>query len=318
MFLWILGFAVGMTVTAVGSRHAVTAALAASDATSISPGLIGITVVAVGTNLPEIANSIVSALTGHGDVAVGDAVGSAMTQVTLVLALLCFATQSIPADRRTVVVIGGLTAAALFIDALLVSDGVLSRLEGLALVVGWFVLIVMIRRVLPRGSSWEPSEDETRRPPEARRAGLVHAGKAIAWLLLVAVAATLVVRSFVELTDAIGVPELFASVIVLSLGTSLPELVVDWTAIRRGATALAIGNLFGSSLLDATLALGSGPAFRATLVSPAAVAACVITAVAVIAATAVSSVRPILGFRAGAALLAIYGAGVLALVATTA
>ena len=222
VLLWIVGFAVGMIVTALASRRAVTAALAASAATNISPGLIGITVVAIGTDLPEIANSIVAALTGHGDVVVGDAAGSAMTQVTLVLALLCFATQSIRTDRQTVVLVGGLTAIALFIDALLVSDGVLSRLEGLALVVGWFVLIVVIQRVLPRAPSWKPSGDETSHPPESRRTGLVHAGKAIAWLLLVAVAATLVVRSFIELTDAIGVPELFASAIVLSIGTSLP------------------------------------------------------------------------------------------------
>ena len=317
VLLWIVGFAVGMIVTALASRRAVTAALAASAATNISPGLIGITVVAIGTDLPEIANSIVAALTGHGDVVVGDAAGSAMTQVTLVLALLCFATQSIRTDRQTVVLVGGLTAIALFIDALLVSDGVLSRLEGLALVVGWFVLIVVIQRVLPRAPSWKPSGDETSHPPESRRTGLVHAGKAIAWLLLVAVAATLVVRSFIELTDAIGVPELFASAIVLSIGTSLPELVVDWTAIRRGAAALAIGDLFGSSLLDATLAIGIGPAIRATVVSPAAITACVVAAVAVAAATLVGSARPVLGIRAGAALLAIYGAGVLAMVITT-
>ena len=85
MVLWIVGFVVGLAITAMGSRRAVTAALAASEASNISPGLIGLTVVAVGTDLPEIANSIVSALTGHGDVAVGDATGSAMTQVTLVL-----------------------------------------------------------------------------------------------------------------------------------------------------------------------------------------------------------------------------------------
>ena len=317
MLLWIVGFAVGLTVTALGSRRAVTAALAASKVSNISPGLIGLTVVAIGTDLPEIANSIVAALTGHGDLAVGDATGSAMVTVTLVLALLCFAARSIRTDRQTVLLVGGLAAAALFVDAVLVSDGVLSRIEGFALVISWFVLIVVIHHVLPKGPSRKPSEDEPSRSSEPRRAGLAHAGKAIAWLLLVAAAATLVVRSFVELTDAIGVPELFASAIVLSIGTSLPELVVDWTAIRRGAAALAIGDLFGSSLLNATLALGSGPAVRATLVSPAAVATCVIAAVAVLAATAVGSARPVLGLRSGAALLGIYGVAVVALVIAT-
>jgi cation:H+ antiporter len=317
MLLSIVGFIVGITVTALGSRRAVSSALAASEASNISPGMIGLTVVAIGTDLPEIANSIVAALTGHGDVAVGDATGSAMTQVTLVLALLCFATRSVRADRRTVLLVGGLTAAALFVDAVLVHDGLLSRVEGFSLVVGWFVLIVVIQRILPANGAARQTQTSVSRSPRSRRDTLRYSLKSIGWLLIVAGAAMVVVRSFVEVTDSIGVPELFASAIVLSIGTSLPELVVDWTAIRRGAAALAIGDLFGSSLLDATLALGSGPAIRATLVSPAAATACVIAAVAVIGATAVGSARPVLGLRSGAALLGIYGAAALALVVAT-
>jgi cation:H+ antiporter len=317
MLLWILGFVIGMTVTALASRQAVSSALAVSEVSNISPGLIGLTVVAIGTDLPEIANSIVAALTGHGDVAVGDAAGSAMTQVTLVLALLCFATGSVRADRQTVLLVGGLTAAALFVDAVLVQDGVLSRAEGFALVVGWFALIVLVQRRLPvKGAKREEQVDPSR-TPHSRQSGLRHSLKAIGWLLIVAAAAMLVVRSFVEVTEAVGVPELFASAIVLSIGTSLPELVVDWTAIRRGAAALAIGDLFGSSLLDATLAIGIGPAVRAITVSPGAVMACVIAAVAVLAATAVGSARPVLGIRSGAALLGIYGVAAVALIVAT-
>ena len=315
--LWIIGFVVGLAITAMGSRRAVSAALAASEASNISPGLIGITVVAIGTDLPEIANSIVSALTGHGDVAVGDATGSAMTQVTLVLALLCFTTRSVPTDRHTVLIVGGLTAAALFVDALLVHDGILSRVEGFALVIGWFVLIVVIQRLLPLNGATRRTQTNLSPSPTSRRIALRQSLKSIGWLLIVAAAAMVVVQSFVEVTDAFGVPELFASVVVLSIGTSLPELVVDWTAIRRGAAALAIGDLFGSSLLDATLALGSGPAIRAVIVSPAAAATCVIAAVAVVAATGVGAARPTLGLRAGAALLTIYGAATIALVFAT-
>ncbi len=317
ILLWIVGFVVGMIITALGSRRAVTAALAASDASNISPGFIGLTVVSIGTNFPEIANSIVSALTGHGDVAVGDATGSAMTQVTLVLALLCFATRSIPTDRKAVLLVGGLTAAALLVDALLVRDGVLSRTEGFALVIGWFVLIVIIQRLLPTNRSAGQKQVSSNHSLHPWRAALHPASRAVGWLLVIGAAATLVVKSFVEIANGVGVPELFASAVVLSLGTSLPELVVDWTAIRRGASALAIGNLFGSSLLDATLALGAGPAVRSIVVSPGAVMTCVIAAVAVVAATTVGAARPILGLRSGAALLGIYAVAVVALVAAT-
>ena len=100
--VWLLALVAGLAVAAFGSRRAVNAALDASRSSNIPPGIIGITVMAVGTDLPEIANSIVAALGGHGDLIVGDAAGSALTQVTLILGLLCLGATPIHADRDTV------------------------------------------------------------------------------------------------------------------------------------------------------------------------------------------------------------------------
>ena len=127
-----------------------------------------------------------------------------------------------------------------------------------------------------------------------------------AWLVVVAVAATAVVQSFVRITESLGVPEILAGAVVLALGTSLPELIVDWTAIRRGAAALALGDLFGSSFLDATLAIGIGPAVTPTVVSAAAITTCVIAAVGVLGATLTATVRPTLDRSTAFALIGIY------------
>jgi cation:H+ antiporter len=302
--LWGLGFVFGLAVAVFASRQGVSAALAASDRSNISPGLIGLTVLAIGTDLPEITNSIVAALGGHGDIGVGDAVGSAFTQVTLVLGLLCLAGRPISADRSTVLMTGGMATAALFVVALMVSNGVISRWEGLALVLAWIAAIGVIHR--------RQTVPEVR--TSARLAGGAgwHALAAIAWLALVGAAATLVIESFVRITDRIGIPELVASALVLSLGTSLPELIVDWTAIRRGAVALAIGDLFGSTLLDSTLAVGIGPALRAVDVSSAAVATCLIAALAVVAATTITASKPVHGRGTAPLLLMVYVSAVAA------
>jgi cation:H+ antiporter len=279
------GLVIGIVVAVMASRRAVLHALAASEASHVSPALIGMTVMAIGTDLPEIANSIASALSGHGDINVGDSAGSALTQVTLVLAILCIASPPIEADRMTVVALGGLTAGALLVVGAFVADEVFGRWEGAAMVCGWIVAMSLVRRI-GIGDVDEPDGVVVRsegggRAQAARRVAFRSAARAAAWLALVAVAATIVVQSFVQLTDALGVPELVASSIVLALGTSMPELVVDWTALRHGSVGLAIGDLFGSSFVDATLAVGSGPSIAATVVSSDAAVTCLVAAVGV-------------------------------------
>jgi cation:H+ antiporter len=304
--LFVVPFVAGLGLASFASRRAVLAAIKASDATNISAGLIGVTVLAIGTDLPEIANSIIAALTDHGDVNVGDSAGSALTQVTLVLALLCL-TAALRADRRAIMALGTLTVLALLLDALLIRDGQFSRLDGLVLVSSWVFGLVVTRMVSSPEAVSTPSGD--------RVAPLMAV--TLGWLAVVAVASTVVVQSFVRLTDAVGVPELVASAVVLALGTSLPELVVDITALRRGAAALALGDLFGSSLLDATFAIGSGPALRATSVSSDAALTCVLAAVGVALATVLIASRREHRLVSAFTLLCIYAGTTAAIIVTT-
>lgn len=92
---------------------------------------------------------------------------------------------------------------------------------------------------------------------------------------------------------------------MLAIGTSLPELVVDWTAIRRGAAALAIGDLFGSSLVDSTLSVGIGPIVRSTAVSPEAMTGTLVIAIGIAVATLAVAFVPKRRTLAGT-LLAVY------------
>lgn len=306
--IWVLGLLGGIVLAALGSRRAVGNALDVADALGVSAGLVGLTVMAVGTDLPEIANSVMASMAGHGDVNVGDSTGSALTQITLVLALLLFAGASMelrPSDEGPVAVPTGLaTVVALVLLAVLLADGRLQRWNGVVLVTGWLVLVSWMHHREARSTAAVPGE--------AGGAAL----RTVAWLLVVGGAATITVRSFIELTDRLGVPEFVASSVVLALGTSMPELVVDWTAIRRGAAALAIGDLFGSSLVDATLSVGIGPALFPTDVSDEAIVGTLIIAVGVAVATiAVATLPP--RRRLAGALLATYLGATLALVSLT-
>jgi cation:H+ antiporter len=279
--IWAIALVAGTVVAAASSRRAVAGALDIAEDLGLSKGFVGVTLVAIGTDLPEIANSISASITGHGDLNVGTGAGSALTQVTLIVAILIVAAPAIvrspsSEDREFVLPVGAITACAAVPFAFLIRDDFLSRVDGLLLVLVWAVSMLFVRR-------WQRTDELV----AATADGL--AGRDVAavlgWLALVGGSATLVVRAFVEITDVVGVPELIASTIVLALGTSLPELVVDLTAIRRGATALAIGDLFGSSLVDMSLSIGIGPVFRGTEVSSAAAVSVLLVGVGVAAAT---------------------------------
>ncbi len=306
--IWIIGLVIGIAIAAGGSKRAVGSALDVVDELGVSASFIGITVMAVGTDLPEIANSIMASLSDHGDVNVGDSTGSAFTQVTLILAVLILVA-GLPSNLRrdeskVAVPIGLMSVAALVLLAILISDGELSRLDGLMLVAGWFAAIVVLERQSREGEG----------APRIPSGGV---GKSIlvtiAWLAVVGGAAAVIVRSFVGLTEIIGVPEYIASSIVLAFGTSVPELVVDWTAIRRGAAALAIGDLFGATLIDSTMSVGIGPVVRSTAISAEAVTGTLVIAIGIAVTTLlvafVASRRALAG-----ALLALYGLTMAALI----
>ena len=309
--LWVAGLVVGIAVAAAGSRRAVGAALETSESLGISAGLVGLSIMAVGTDLPEIANSIIASVTGHGDVNVGDSTGSALTQITLILALLVLGAGLSAGMRRNeskVAVPAGLMAVcALVVLAIMLSDGTLGRADGAILVVAWFIGLVWMERHDRQGDAFP-------RVPDGQTGAAIM--QTLLWLSVVGVAATVIVRSFIEITDSLGVPEFVASSIVLALGTSVPELVVDWTAIRRGAAALAVGDLFGATLVDSTLSVGIGPIFRPTAASTEAMTGTIVIAVGVAVATLV--VAFVTSRRALASwLLVVYGVSMGVLIALT-
>jgi len=155
----------------------------------LSPAFIGVTVMAVGTDPSEITNSIIAALTGHGDVNVGDSAGSALTQVTFVLAIVYFAASTVRSPRRVAAILGAATFAALLLDGFSIRDRVFGRLDGLLLVSIWLVSLVVFDQFRS-----DPPDVE---PPD-RRSAAPHFVRAILWLALVGVSATIVVRSFTE------------------------------------------------------------------------------------------------------------------------
>ncbi len=224
--------------------------------------------------------------------------GSVLTQATLTLGLLCLAKGEGTADKNFVIGVATATVFAVLMVRILANDGQLSHTDGLILITMWVVGTALLghgelreRQVFPRGDG----------------STLRYAASALGWLAVVGALAVGVVQSFLGLAEMFGIPEFVGSFVALSIGTSLPELFVDWTAIRRGASSMAIGEVFGSSFVDATLSIGIGPAIFATTVSSDVFAGTSLAAVGVAVAAILVARSHRYDWRLTVPLLATYG-----------
>ena len=276
---------VGLGAALLASELAVAYTRALAVGLGAPPFVIGVVLVAVGTDLPEIANSITSHLQGEGDVNVGDSVGSTLTQYTFVLGLFPLVAGALVISRFQVGLVTVLTMGGLGLTTLFVLDGHLNRAEGLALIVAWAAATIVMTKLLSNGAADDP--------PAVRHEGkLAQALVALGALGLVAAGATLAVHSLVRLAESLGVPEFLLAFFGASVGTSLPEIMVDVTALRRGAPGIALGDALGSSLVDSTLSIGAGPAIApADVTARLAVVGSLYTLAAVAAVGAVLALR---------------------------
>lgn len=283
--LYLVLLLVGLAVALVASDLAVSYTRALAVGLGAPPFVIGVVLVAVGTDLPEIANSITSHLQGEGDVNVGDSIGSTLTQYTFVLGLFPLVAGALVISRLQVGLVTVLTMGGLGITTLFVLDGHLDRVEGFALIAAWGAATVVMTKLLSNGAADDP--------PEVRHDGkLAQALVALGALGLVAAGATLAVHSLVRLAEMLGVPEFLLAFFGASVGTSLPEILVDVTALRRGAPGIALGDALGSSLVDSTLSIGAGPAVApADVTTRLAVVGSLYTLAAVAAVGAILALR---------------------------
>jgi cation:H+ antiporter len=255
--LAVLPFVVGMAVLAYSSKKAVEHTVSIASNLNISPLLIGLVVVSVGTDIPEIFNSIMSSSIGHGDINVGDSFGSILAQITLIIGLITVIGGAFKVRRDEIVVIGACELLALIAAISMVEDGYISRMNAVFLVASWPLLVIIIRNVLRKDYAVQPSDRKLRR----------HVIVAVAGYLGVMLGAYIVINAVVTMANLLHVPEYFISFFAVAIGTSLPELAVDLTAVLKKQYEIAIGDAIGSCIVDAGLSIGIGPLIFPTAVS---------------------------------------------------
>jgi cation:H+ antiporter len=246
--LWLLAFSSDKSID-VAARLAATA--------NIPPLLIGIVVLSMGTSLPEISNSIISTLSGHPDMNVGDTYGSALSQITLIMGLSVLLGGAIHEGRRDVLLLGGCAIMGAMLALFVVESGDISRLDAVFLIISYLILIFISNKYTVKEYAHPEGVEAKKFWPWKDR--ILGAGKLLLFMGGVVAGALLVVNSAVSISEEFGVPSYLISFFAVAIGTSLPELFVCVSALRKGQGELAIGNILGSNITDTTLALAAGP-----------------------------------------------------------
>ena len=251
----------GMVFLFLSSTKAVEHTVHFASRLNVSPFLIGFVMVSVGTDLPEIANSIMSCLAGHGDINVGDSIGSVLAQTTLTLGLIPFLAKGFKVNRREMIILGIFEVLALGLLLFVLQIG-LTQLTAFLLLVTWPLSIWLIRRVTPERDAtkeyvWRLS----------RKSIYFHLIVATIAFAGVALGSFVVIQSVIMLSAEIGVPEYLISFFCIGLGTSLPELGVTAEGVRKGHTQLVLGNIAGSCVFDSLVAVSLGPLLFPSVVS---------------------------------------------------
>jgi cation:H+ antiporter len=259
----LLLFVAGLVLLVAGAEFFVRGAARLAALIGVSPLVIGLTVVALGTSSPEIAVSLQAAFAGQPDLAIGNVVGSNICNILLILGLAAVVAPLVVAQqlvRFDVPIMIGLSVVTL----LLALDGRLSRLDGTLLLVGGigYVAFLLVQGRKEGKAVQEEYEREFGvRPASGGKAWLLHGGLIALGFIMLLVGSRWLVTGAVSLAQALGISELVIGLTVVAIGTSLPEVATSVVASLRGERDIAVGNAVGSNIFNIFAVLGLASIF---------------------------------------------------------
>ena len=226
---------------------------------NISHFIIGATLVAFGTSLPEMAASMMAAGQGKSDMAVANVVGSVIFNITMVLGVVFMISKTMHPKRNLFALDSAWVVVPLVLFFIMIQDGVISRVDGIL-----YLLLMVSYLVFLFSSSKDDLEGEI---DEDLAKEKFNWGRTIP-LLVIGFALTIgganfVIESGTNIARDFGISEWIIGLFLISLGTSLPELVVSLVAVKKGNAEMSIGNIIGSNVANFSMVLGA-----ASLVNP--------------------------------------------------
>jgi len=264
MILFCLAIVAGFLMLAWGADRFVDGASAMARALGVSPLIVGLTIVSLGTSSPEIVVAIMASADGSPGLAIGNALGSNIANIGLVLGLTALivpvAVRSQLLKREIPVLI-----LVMLLALVLMLDGELGRMDGILLLAGLGLVFcwLIVLGLRGRQDSLQAEYADTIPVSQSMR---VSAMWFVAGLVLLLVGSRLVVWGSVQVAHVFGISDLVIGLTIVAVGTSLPELMASVVSVWKNEPDIAIGNVVGSNMVN-ILAVLSLPA----LIHPSAI-----------------------------------------------
>ena len=254
----ILLFLLALVALLVAAHFFTGAAERLGLAFGMSPFVVGVFIVAIGTSLPELVASLIAVSNGTSEIVAGNVLGANASNLLLILGAVSVV---VPAGRMV------LGEQYLFIDlhfllgsilalGTAMADGLVSRGEGVLLLLAYVVYVAYLMAEGRTGSAEQAMED--RLPRESRHRVALDAAILVAGGVAIYFAGDRTVAALEQVASDLAISPAVASVTILALGTTLPELAVSVSAARRGLASLAVGNILGSCVFNALTVTGAG------------------------------------------------------------
>jgi cation:H+ antiporter len=257
----------GLVLLIWGADRFVHGAAAAARNLGVAPLLIGLTVVAFATSAPEILVSIIAALQGKPGLAFGNAIGSNIFNIGLVLGLTAMIRPILLESATLRREMPALLAVSLLTVSLFL-DSFLSRIDGVVLLTGLIIVMVWLARLGLRSATNDPIA----RDFDAEIPDDVSMVMAVVWLIVglgtLLIGAELLVDGAVGIARMLQVSDVVIGIIVVAFGTSLPELAVSLASALKGEYGLAIGNIVGSNIFNLLAVIGIAAAIEPASLPP--------------------------------------------------
>ena len=260
LLLYSIYFLAGMALLLFGADKLTDTASHIAHRLGVNPIIIGMTILAVGTSIPEMSNAAISMAHGVGDVAFGDIIGSDLVQITLILGIVALI-RPLQAKRKELVFYGIADLFAILLAFFAIKDGAIDWKDGIILILFYVVFLsYTIRNEHISKHHFTQRHD---------RHWVYYFLALIAGFILVFAGSRAVVFATKGFAQHFAWPTYVVAFLIVGLGTSLPELFIAANAARKKKFNLSVGTLLGSNITDPTLSLGFGALFTKGTLVPA-------------------------------------------------